>query len=249
MKIQQARISKSVNAFKSEYLKKFNLVDCFNIYRPVVFFGMYDDSDYLALRRFNNKIVVVWCGTDSLMITPERAKIIKQVTATHIVKSKFMSDDLNKFGILHKILPVSWQQYDIEPLPLGDNIFHYGRSDFYGSRHLDEIERATGLKIIRTEKNTYSKEQLMKVYESCFIGLRLTRHDGLPNTVLEMGMMGRRSIYNGGIPSSIEWNNIKEIIHSILKEYADRKSADVKGVSDQVKKFINIGDKWLKVSV
>jgi len=246
MKITQARISNSIATFKSSYLSKFNLLDCYNIYKPVVFFGMYDDSDYSALRRFNNKIVVVWCGTDALMITSERAKILKQVPATHIVKSEFMSDDLKKFGIPHKILPVSWQQYDIKPLPLGDCIFHYGQSDFYGHKHLNKIEKATGLKIYRTTKDTYTKDQLLEVYRKCFIGLRLTKHDGLPNTVLEMGMMGRKSIYNGGIPSSIRWRNIDDVISSITNINKNRSHENIHEVSWKIKNFINIGTEWLE---
>jgi len=245
MRIQQARISEGVSTFKAEYLRKFDLVEVFDIHLPVVFFGMYDLSDYEALKVFINKIVIVWCGTDSLMIDTDKANLLKKVNATHIVKSKFMRDDLKKWDIPHEILPVSWQDFNINPVPLGDNIFHYGKGDFYGENYLDAIEKATGLYIIRTTKNTYSKEALLKVYESCFINLRLTTHDGLPNTVLEMGMMGRRSIYNGGIPTSIKWSSLEGIIHRIREEYEN--VGNVSEVSKSIKEYINIGDNWLNV--
>jgi hypothetical protein len=247
MRIKQALISNSVSTFKNAYLNKFDLVDAYSHSEPVLLIGLYSDDDYLAFHQFNKKIVVLWCGTDAMMITPERAKLVKSPGVTHIVKSQFMSDDLAKFDIPHKIIPVSWQEHDIEPMPLGTAIFHYGDSRFYGSHKLDEIERATGLHIYKTGKDTFSKEDLLKVYRECFIGLRLTRHDGLPNTVLELGMMGRRSIYNGGIPTAIKWDSIGSIINSILTEYHNRKTADYKGVSDQIKKHINISDKWLRV--
>ena len=247
MRIVQGRVSNSLSKFKAEYLKKFDLLDCLDVGYPIVFFGMYDASDYDALARYRNKIIVVWCGTDSMMISPAKANILRKSKATHIVKSRFMSADLRKLGIAHKILPVSWQSYNIEPVALGDHIFHYGTGDSYGERYLDGIEKGTGLRIIRTVKDTYSKEELMKIYRSCFINLRLTKHDGLPNTVLEMGMMGRRSIYNGGIPPSIGWSSLEGIIQSINKEYENRENINVKEVSDTIKKFINIGNNWLKL--
>jgi len=162
MRIHQARVSKSVSAFKAEYLKKFSCMEAYDIYQPVVFFGLYDESDYAVLTRFCNKIIIVWCGTDTMMIDQHRLNILRGVKVTHIVKSKFMSDDLKRFNIPHKIIPISWQDHNINPIPLGDNIFHYGRGDFYGEKYLDAIEKATGLCIIRTIKDTYSKEELKK---------------------------------------------------------------------------------------
>lgn len=247
MKVNQARISNSVSLFKNAYLSKFHLADAYDVNSPVVFIGMYRDTDYRAFRMFKDKIIVIWCGADSLMITPERAAILKSVKATHIVKSQFCSDDLKKFGIPHKIIPISWQEQNIEPRPLGDCIYHYGNNDAYGNHLIDEIAEKTGLRIYRTDYKTFKKKELLKIYEKCFIGLRLTKHDGLPNTVLELGMMGRKCIYNGGIPTSIKWDSTISIINSILKEYANRKTADYKSVSDQIKKFINIDNEWLKI--
>jgi len=247
IRINQARISEGASSFKKEYLNKFNCVEAYDIYQPIVFFGMYDKSDYAALDRFIHKKVIVWCGTDSTMLDNNKAKYLKGIRATHIVKSKFMSDDLKKFDIPHKIIPVSWQDHNIYPVSLGDNIYHYGKEDYYGTEYLDTIEKTTGLYIIRTTKDTYSKEELRKIYQKCFIGLRLTKHDGLPNTVLELGMMGRRCIYNGGIPTSIKWNNLEDITYSIMEEYQNRLFANTIQISKEIKDYINIGEEWLWV--
>jgi len=247
MRITQAHISDSISIFKDAYLSKFDLINSFYIYEPVVFIGMYSDDDYAVFQRYIADKVVLWCGTDALMITPQRAAILKNNKATHIVKSQFMSDDLKKFGIPHKIIPVSWQDHNINPVPLGDSIFHYGDGDFYGTHLLHEIAKKTGLHIYRANKDSYNKEDLHEVYRDCFIGLRLTKHDGLPNTVLELGMMGRRSIYNGGIPTSIRWDDMSGLIGNIMTEYSYRKIADYKLVSKQIKQFINIGESWLEV--
>ena len=247
MRIKQTHISNSINAFKNQYINKFDLFEGEDISVPVVFFGMYSDADYEMFKRWQNKVVIVWCGTDSLMITPGRAAILKRVKATHIVKSQFCSDDLKKFGIPHKIIPISWQEQNIEPRPLGDCIYHYGNSNAYGNHLLDEIAKKTGLHIYKTDYKTFNKKDLLKIYEKCFIGLRLTKHDGLPNTVLELGLMGRRCIYNGGIPNSISWKGIDDICDNIKLEYACRHENNTVEVAKEVKEFINIGDKWLEV--
>jgi len=89
-------------------------------------------------------------------------------------------------------------------------------------------------------------EKLRKIYERCFCGLRLTKHDGLPNQVIEMGVMGRRTIYNGDIPGSISWNknNIDEIIKNIDIESQKIGTINYE-VSNNIKNFIDVKNDWL----
>lgn len=248
MRITHGRVSNSIKAFKDAYLKKFQLIEHFDFSQPVVFFGMYEDSDYKAFLQYTRSIIIiVWCGSDTLMINPARLKILQSRNAIHIVKSKFQSEDLKKLDILHKIIPVSWQSFELDPMPPGKKIYHYGKGERYGEEYLSEIEKRTGIEIIRTTFNTYSKEELFEIYKDCFIGLRLTTHDGLPNTVIELGMMGRRCIYNGNLPNSIGWFNINDICANIENENRNRDCWDIKKISAETKKFIDIGDNWLNI--
>jgi hypothetical protein len=214
-------------------------------------FGMYNYEDFQYYLNHKNTLVVVWCGTDGLMLSENKAKILKSKSAIHIAKSKFISTDLARYNISHRILPVTWQIPEINLLPRGENIFHYGnnnQSKFYGENYLPLIEKITGLNIIRTTINTYSKEDLKDIYAKCFIGLRLTNHDGVPNTVIELGMMGRRCIYNGELPNAIPWNNIDDICANIMKEYNNKNVRDEEKIAKSVKKFIDIDDDWLNVA-
>jgi hypothetical protein len=34
-----------------------------------------------------------------------------------------------------------------------------------------------------------------------------------------MGLMGRKSIFNGNLPNSIKWNSVDDIYQNIMKEY------------------------------
>lgn len=65
-----------------------------------------------------------------------------------------------------------------------------------------------------------SPDKVKKLYEKCFIGLRLTKHDGNSNTVQELGLHGIKCCYNGdpNNPSVIEWNSADDVIKSIKKK-------------------------------
>jgi hypothetical protein len=56
-----------------------------------------------------------------------------------------------------------------------------------------------------------------------------------------MGLMGRKSIYNGDLPHSIRWEGIDDICESILNEYNHRHIAD--SVSKDFYNFVKISTK------
>jgi hypothetical protein len=251
MKVDQARVSNGIKTFKENYLKRFCLCDCVTPQEPIVMFGMYNNDDYNFYINYKAPVIVVWCGTDSLKLNFEKAYRIKSRKAIHIAKSKFISTDLSKYNIFHKILPVSWQVPKVNPIARGSSIFHYygndKRSDFYGSQYIPEIIKKTGLKVIQSQFDTYNKEELKDVYKDCFIGLRLTKHDGVPNTVVELGLMGRKCIYNGDTPNAIPYKNIDDICNSIVEEYKRREQDDTILIAEQIRDFIDIGNDWLNI--
>ena len=84
-----------------------------------------------------------------------------------------------------------------------------------------------------------------EIYKSSFIGLRLTPHDGLPETVLEMGMMGRRCVWNGDFPGCYRWETEQDIIDAILKERENIGKTNYKLVED-INNYMEQGNDWLK---
>lgn len=239
-----ARVSCSIT-FKPILLKKYGLSELKggNQYAPLVQFGVYTKVDYRFLHRHRGKVLVVWRGTDATRITKERSVILKRKNLCHISIGKFISKDLDRWGIKYKEIPVSATSLDIKCYPRGDKIYCYGQ---YNADIVDEVEKRLDIEMIRTNCKTFSREELMNVYKECFIGLRLTNHDGLPNTVMELGLMGRRSIYNGGTPHSIPWTNIDDICESIKKEYKIRHK-DNSIIHKDFYNFLNIGTDWLKL--
>lgn len=250
-KITQGHVASGVLSFKDRFLTKFKLAEYHDKSAPLVIFGMHRLHDsFKVYQDHKGGMVVVWCGSDGLKLNKKRAEIVLSRYATHYVMSKFLSDDLSKWSIPHDILPVCPTPSNIECHPRGDKIyFYYGteaKKDFYGYPIAKEVEKRTGLKVIFANNQSFPREKLMDVYKECFLALRLTRHDGLPNTVVEMGLMGRRSVYNGGTPQSIPWRNVEDICKNVMEEYENRHEPN-DFISWDMKNYIDIGTKWLSV--
>lgn len=247
--IEQLCISNSVIFFKEKLLKKYNLKEYTNKNKPCIFNGLYNQQDYIKLIQHNSHKTVVWCGTDATMINKNFKNLLSRAgEIRHIAKSKFVSETLSKHGIKHILLPITPTIPIKNYKPKGENIYFYSGNNKkkYGGDFVDQIKKITKYKIIETNKNTYKSKELEKIYESCFLGLRLTKHDGLPNTVLEMGLMGRNCIHNGNTPNSIGYKTLDDIIEIIDSEYEKRNENSEK-IVDDVYDFLNISDEWLKI--
>jgi hypothetical protein len=245
----QMYISKSVESFKKEFSSRYNLAPYSSKTKPLVIFGMYRDEDYVVYQRHRGGIIVVWCGSDGMQITKKRKRIIKsQPRARHIVTSIYTAKDLSVSGIPYIIRPITPAPNIIDLQPRGDNLYCYTGNDpaFYNKALAEEVGVRTGLKVIYADCNTYSKQELWEVYKSCFMGLRLTLHDGVPTTVIELALMGRRSAFNGGIPGSIPWRNIDDLCETVLKEFELRHQPN-DDIAKSMYDYLNIDNSWLRM--
>jgi hypothetical protein len=186
---------------------------------------MYRDRDYDAFVNHKAYKEIIFTGSDALELNKEWVKELKKADKIYS-KSQFGHDSLQKKGIRSIIRPFNptiadqWKRY-----PNGNNIYWYygiGAEDFYGAELIKEIESKISIPIIKANHKSYNKIDLYKIYQDCFINLRLTRHDGTPNSNLQMGLMGRKSIYNGELPHSIRWESVKDIINAIESAYETR---------------------------
>lgn len=214
---------------------------------PVVFFGMYDKKDLNVFESVKAKKIIVWCGSDAMKLKATAAAIVDRADTKHIAMSRYVSDDLTKYDILHITLPVTPQDKRLDCVPRGNHIYHYGdTSDFYRTSWVPIIEQRTGIRVISTNASMYTWHELKQVYAQCFVALRLTDHDGCPNTVVEMGLMGRRSIYNGGLPNCIPWVSVGDVCDAVTIEYHKRHEPN-RRIAEDMANYINIGNDWLKV--
>ena len=92
--------------------------------------------------------------------------------------------------------------------------------------------------------NSVKRTQLPDLYRKCFMGLRLTPHDGCSCTAIELGLMGRRIVWNGDSPNAIKWRTLDDVAAAIREEMKLIGQTRER-VREDVEKFINVPDYWL----
>jgi hypothetical protein len=143
-------------------------------------------------------------------------------------------------------IPVTpYDHSDIKPKPLGDSIYMYKpESRVYNGGIYQQIKEALPeFNYIEADWGDHTREEMLEIYKKCFIGLRFTEHDGLSNTVCEMGMMGRPMINNGDVPNCISYNSVDGIINTIQSlRYNPLEPEQLSGL---VRNYLEIGTDFL----
>ena len=219
----QAHISESLAGLDKSLIEKYKLTPYQSCIAETVFMGMYREEDLVMLASHIGTSTIVWFGSDAKDFPEEWTKFVQN--SMNIAVSHQVLDTLESKGVeaiwcpINAVIPHHW------PLvPNGDKIFWYSGNapEYYGEHLINEIKERINIPIIRAGHDTFTQEELHDVYAQCFLNLRLTHHDGCPNTNIEMGLMGRRSIYNGDLPASIPWQSVDDICQSIMSEYSCR---------------------------
>jgi len=179
----------------------------------------------------------------------------------YIPRSEFMINDMKLLNYKYTYYPFygdAYSTYDIKPK--GNKIYFYTYPDYqkylYGHSVVQEIKkRKPEYEFIQlTHNNAYlqnkefcdannistceSNDELIKKYQQCFIAIRLTNHDGIANSVLELGSLGIKTIYNdSNCPAALTYNSIDDVINHIENEKKTIGTIDDKFV-ENVKKFI-----------
>lgn len=236
-----------------EYQEKYGLADYTDREGHLVIFGMYRDEDFQFWQQHSGPCTIVWQGSDALNIPMEwniafvACEDADPHPTNHIAISHWGFDSLKNKGLNPslKFLSATVPLPELANCPNGDFIHCYSSNmsnesaKYLGEGMIPEIIMKTGIPVIITALGMYDKPQLFDIYSKCFLNLRLTTFDGCPNTNLEMGLMGRKSVYNGkGMPGSIPWIDVNHVCDIILDEY-DRRKEDNSQVSKEVLNFIN----------
>lgn len=262
-RINQLITFPQVKHFHARLCERYSLHSYESRKRSSICFGCYPGSpDWVQkLLKHKSLLVLIWAGSDSMYILNKKYTKIRQSIKNadhikHIAISQYVSKDLKQAGIKHEFIPVT-QVLDhmFNPVRLGTNVFYYDshvprKSNFYGTPIVKKvIKYFPGTKFV----NGYSTgighiryADMPNVYAKCLLGLRLTSHDGLPNTVVEMGLMGRKCVCNHELPNCIPWRNIDDVINAIISEQSKAGSMDeVEEVSSKMRKYIDISTDWL----
>ncbi len=247
MIVKQIETSDSVIFFHKLMAEKYNLKDYYSKKEPVLFMGCYKDEDVYKIINHKGFVLLLWLGTDAMRITPKRVALLNKRNIHHIAQCEYIARDLKKAGLKYKRINVAISNHKPNPQPLGDSVyFYYGRNnpEFYGFSIVKRLkDKYKEFKFIFATIGTFPIWQMAEIYKSSFIGLRLTPHDGLSETVLEMGMMGRRCVWNEPFPGCYQWKTDYDIIDAIYKERENIGETNYKLV-EEITNYMESGD-WL----
>lgn len=241
----QLRTSQAIEFFDKEFREKFKFEEYEDINKPCLVFGVYRHNDIKAIQNHKSLKIIWFTGSDT--INKENLKMIKRCCIDDktiiIAESNWIKNDLNKFNIKYKYISMlngsinKWQSK-----PLGKSLYWYNyKRSRYGKKIFKEIQSAIpDLDIIGINQGELSHSEMKSIYEKCFACLRPVEHDGVSQTVVEMGLMGRISIWNGNIPCSVSYKSTEDIIKKI-KEL--RKGYNYKKVAIETKEFFEENEK------
>lgn len=256
MKIKQILTSKAVRFFQRSMMQKYNLNPYNSIHKPALFMGCYNPRDANEIYRHKSLAVILWVGTDAMryLQSPNIADSLKASHIKHIAQCEYIAKDLDRVGLEYKRLNISTSNYKRNPVPLGKSVYmYYGGNDaafknFYNYPLFIELsEELKHIQFISSYRGKFKPVEMPAVYEDCFIGLRLTPHDGLAETVVEMGMMGRRCVWNEPFPGCYQWKDKEDVKNAILKEHENIGKTNIQLTKD-VEKYLETGTDWLKLN-
>jgi hypothetical protein len=272
--IKQGKVSSAISYFSHFFLKKFNLINYENNSKPCVFFGCYNKEDLLSIIQNKSIKIIIWAGSDSYykkrIFAKKALTILKNVKYIyHISISNYIFNDLKDFEIESRRIPFCLKDInEYNPFIKGKCIYYYTNINdpiLYGSEIFNIVYEKLKNKytfIIGTSKNNKNNKNIkhsflslaknytniINEYKKCFIGLRLTLHDGNANTVQELGMCGIKCLYNGDplLCNSIQWKSANDIIQAIEKESESIGQIDFE-TSNKVKDYLQINDNFLDI--
>jgi len=250
-KAKQFIISRGIQFFKSVYEDVYKLTcvneDGYDPKAPCLFVGYYYDEDFRRLRMHEGPSIFVWAGTDAYSpASIEKTRVIPNLK--NIAISDWISGRFDRMGIEYERVNLVTTKIDYwQPSKLGSKIYAYAPSFLYNIDMVRQLEDTLPYEMIISESsNHFTKQELKDIYKECFIGLRLTSWDGNSATVQELGLSGRRCIWNGGTPSAVPWETIDDI-EEIVDIEAKKIGTSQNFVRTQVLKSLELGTDWLEV--
>ena len=231
-KINQVSVSRCLSRFENKICKEYDLSKYAFRNDPAIFFGCYNHADFTKLKSHKAMAILVWGGTDVNTIDSKNfmdKKIFFRENIYHVAISDQISSKLLEIGIpkskirsIHLRL-LNYKDYN-EATPLKDSVYIYTSLDsdraknIYGSDvYREVIGKLPDINFIIAH-GQYSQQEIIDVYKRCFIGLRLTFFDGSANTVQELGLLGRKCVHNGDMPTSLRWSTAQDVINHINHE-------------------------------
>jgi hypothetical protein len=243
---------------------------------PVVVFGCYARATKRDVMQHPGLVVIVWAGMDSLRLH-EMGEFVDWLRTNshrvfHIAHSHWIRTDLEHFGLKvidRVVLPFDDSKFKFEERQ-GTKVYHYGapkdRSWYYGTDLMKSLQhrwrKPEFPDVVITIHSLYKYDELYEVYKDSFAGVRLTEHDNMALSCIELGLMGRCSIFNGNIPCAIPYSENPyptytpltrrqwvwqdaSLLDKVAKMILEMDRRPDRLLSEEMREFVNKSEDWL----
>lgn len=252
-KIRQCFVSNALAHFKDHFMRNHGLIEYSDPNKPAIFFGCYGQQNFDIINRHKGLAVIVWGGSDAMH--PRFVRDLgRKGNTRHVALSDYVTHDFRRHRIpqnRRKKIPLIATNKDMfEPTRLGDSVYIYLTMNkrVREAKLYEDVKRKLNGKHKIIEITAYTKlpqVEYSRMLDQCFIGLRLVNHDGLSNTVVELGLKGRKCLWNGGTPNAIPYKNASDVVNAITKEadlIGQRGHSDI---AKAVRDYITVDDSWM----
>lgn len=208
--------------------------------RPAFFYGLATEAEQKVLFSHRSLAVVIFTGGDAFDGRPAVLKLFAFLkTSWHtqaVAISKFIRETLSKHSVRHVYSPFYPLRVDdsVRAVPKGRAVCVYGlpHKIYHNDKVRSEVQpRFPDLEFIYMAHKSprdpllpspfrhFPKEQMSReILPRCFVGIRLTSNDGLAGMVQELGVLGIKTIWNGGTPSAIAWKTMDDVVNAVEAE-------------------------------
>lgn len=217
----QIRYSRSIEHHAKNFQRLWQLEDYTDTTKPTIFYGFFFTSDWNACLAHKGIKFALWAGSDALGL--DRVKrLCADKNCWHISISRYIYNDLSIHTDRIINLPGKLNT-DVrlwEPCLLGEKIYWFNSNEKkYGSEYKPALIKKFGKDrfLFLNQGDVVKKDMMRYHYSLCRGGVRLTRHEGCSNTVVELGLMGRKVVHNGSLPNCLPYTqgNIDSIARQI----------------------------------
>lgn len=226
------RVSSSIKPFEEKALKTWQMEKYKwprDIFKPVIFLGMYHILDYARYLAHFGKKIVIWCGSDILNLLETKVHWEWMFgDAEHYCENEVEQEELRSLGIEAKIVytfledvndfPVSYKQSDKPKVYLS---YRKGNRDAYGVDLAERLAKEVPEVEFHIFDGTVSPEQFNEEIKNYQCGLRLNKHDGFSEIIAKSALMGQWPISRIKYPHIDSYETEEELI-ALLKDLKNK---------------------------
>lgn len=227
--INQVNVSHSLNHLREKIKLMYNLNYYHQKKKPLLVFGVYENSDKEVIKEHEGDIYLIWGGSDIMM--KKKFDFLNNKNVFHFclsstIKNKCLELGFTNiqdlfltfcFGLKPYIYPLTHKRRGIY---IYDGLCKSKeKNKIYNQSLIDNlIPNLKKYEIFRSSSLKFT-ENIWEIYQKCFIAIRLTIHDGNANQVQECGLLGIPCISHQEVNHCLSWSSVDEIIHKINYVY------------------------------